>query len=219
MRTSRKKAVAVAVAATAVGVAVAATAQATAYPEFSTRSTETTASSPQAPVATPEQKSSHGTSHDAGHGTAQAPAGTDEIRDVRAKTETKTEARAKTFYVALSGDQEVGTEGSEEGTATVRVTVDPRGGVVRFKNLAAKLLFIREDEFAPTKFHIHQGAAGVNGDVVVDLTELANQGQTSGRIKIDPALAQDIVEDPAGFYVNYHTISFPQGAVRGQLAG
>jgi hypothetical protein len=134
-------------------------------------------------------------------------------------TERRPTGAVKVFRVAMSGDQEVDTVGSCRGTATARLAINPNNGVIRFRDLTPKLLFIREDEFGPISFHIHRGAAGTNGDVVVDLTELADQGQTSGRIKVDPALAQEIAADPSGFYVNYHTISFPKGAVRGQVAG
>ncbi len=78
-------------------------------------------------------------------------------------------------------------------------------------------LFERQDEFGPTKFHIHRGIAGQNGPVVVDLTEVADQGQTRGRVEADPALVAEIAAHPENFYVDRHTISHPDGAVRGQL--
>ncbi len=65
--------------------------------------------------------------------------------------------------------------------------------------------------------HIHQGAAGVNGPVVVNL-DWPNEGAegcvTSTRSQVDAILA-----NPAGYYVNVHTDLFPSGAVRGQLSG
>ena len=78
-------------------------------------------------------------------------------------------------------------------------------------------LFERQDEFGPTKFHIHRGIAGQNGPVVVDLTEVADQGQTRGRVEADPALVAEIAAHPENSYVDHHTISHPDGAVRGQL--
>ncbi len=69
--------------------------------------------------------------------------------------------------------------------------------------------------------HIHRGAAGVIGPVVVDFFDgmstrrLFTQFDTGApRGMFDPA---EICGNPAGFYVNYHTEAFPGGAIRGQL--
>ena len=63
--------------------------------------------------------------------------------------------------------------------------------------------------------HIHQGAAGTNGSVVVDFMEPVN-GLT-GCVRADPALIKQIRQDPGDYYVNVHTTMFPTGEVRGQL--
>jgi hypothetical protein len=63
--------------------------------------------------------------------------------------------------------------------------------------------------------HIHHGAAGVNGPVVVDFMEPVNGLQ--GCVHADPALIKQIRQDPADYYVNVHTTMFPAGEVRGQL--
>lgn len=72
----------------------------------------------------------------------------------------------------------------------------------------------------PVAAHIHKAKAGVNGDIVLTL-----QIPTSG----DPGtiseclqdqeedLVEDFVEHPKRYYVNVHTATFPDGAVRGQL--
>jgi hypothetical protein len=84
---------------------------------------------------------------------------------------------------------------------------------------------------APPIFaHIHVGAAGVAGPVVVlffDVPELtgaptatlpatvaAAGGCVDGQ---DPALLRNIRRDPAAYYVNIHTLEFVPGAIRGQL--
>ena len=79
-----------------------------------------------------------------------------------------------------------------------------------------------------TLAHIHRGAAGVAGNVVVNtglspanpvvLTSgsVTNQAFTSAPIT-DVALINDILNNPAGFYFNAHTLLNPGGAVRGQL--
>jgi hypothetical protein len=68
----------------------------------------------------------------------------------------------------------------------------------------------------PVAAHIHEGAAGVNGPVVVPF-EAPATGLSKGCVDVDPALAAAIVSNPSGYYVNVHTGAFPPGAVRGQL--
>jgi hypothetical protein len=63
--------------------------------------------------------------------------------------------------------------------------------------------------------HIHQGATGTNGPIVVDFMEPVNG--LNGCVQADAALIKQIRQDPAGFYVNVHTTMFPGGEVRGQL--
>jgi hypothetical protein len=76
----------------------------------------------------------------------------------------------------------------------------------------------------PTGAHIHQGAAGTNGGVVVDLFEIpagvpTNVTGLAGRVStVDPSLIKQIHDSPAGFYSNLHNAEFPGGAVRGQLS-
>ena len=64
--------------------------------------------------------------------------------------------------------------------------------------------------------HIHHGAAGTNGPVVVDFMEPVNG--LHGCVQADPALIKQIRQSPADYYVNVHTTMFPLGEVRGQLS-
>ncbi len=41
---------------------------------------------------------------------------------------------------------------------------------------------------------------------------------SEGCVKVDRALALEILKRPADYYVNVHNAEFPGGAVRGQLA-
>jgi hypothetical protein len=68
--------------------------------------------------------------------------------------------------------------------------------------------------------HIHVGAAGTNGVVVVPLFSGSANPRLFvqlGRVEVDEDVATAICGDLAGHYVNYHTTQDPQGAVRGQL--
>jgi CHRD domain len=125
-------------------------------------------------------------------------------------------ASAKTFEVSLRGENEVDTVGADGGRAIVKLTVDPELGSVSFADLTTQNIFV-DGENAPEKFHLHQGGANQNGDVVVDLTESALAGQTSGSVEVDSEIAWRIVKNPGNYYLNLHTASFPDGAARGQL--
>ena len=65
--------------------------------------------------------------------------------------------------------------------------------------------------------HIHRGATGAAGPVVVPLAAPAD-GSSEECKAIDKALAQELIQTPEAFYVNVHNATFPAGAVRGQLA-
>jgi uncharacterized repeat protein (TIGR01451 family) len=71
--------------------------------------------------------------------------------------------------------------------------------------------------------HIHAGAEGVNGPVVVPLfggspPPFDSTHPLVGSVAVNPADAAAILANPADFYVNVHTSNFPAGEIRGQLA-
>ena len=66
----------------------------------------------------------------------------------------------------------------------------------------------------PTVSHIHTGAAGVAGGVLVPFgATFARSGCTTATKEIINA----ILANPSGYYVNVHNASYPGGAIRGQL--
>jgi hypothetical protein len=70
-------------------------------------------------------------------------------------------------------------------------------------------------------FHIHEAAAGVAGNIVVNLQGLGGvfvNGTMTVTVPIPADIAQRMLQNPANFYVNVHTTQFPGGAIRGQLA-
>ncbi|MDQ3881284.1 MAG: CHRD domain-containing protein [Chloroflexota bacterium] len=120
---------------------------------------------------------------------------------------------AETVLTAnLTGGEEV-PAGDEDGSGTATITVDPEAGTLCYE--------ITVENIEPaTASHIHEGGPGVAGDVVVPLDVDGFDGSTEGCIEPmeDAQVLQDIVDDPAGYYVNVHNDEFPGGAVRGQLA-
>jgi hypothetical protein len=101
---------------------------------------------------------------------------------------------------------------------------DPKGsatGIIRVQGNRVTFAFSWKGISAPTLGHIHQGAAGVNGDVKVPLfaTPMPDTATAAAGVLTvsDPAIADALRANPAGFYLNLHTKEFPGGAVRGQL--
>ncbi|HEV8626844.1 MAG TPA: CHRD domain-containing protein [Acidimicrobiia bacterium] len=74
----------------------------------------------------------------------------------------------------------------------------------------------------PLKAHIHQGAKGASGPVVVDLMPAFNPGESAYTsrtcVETTADTASQLIADPAGYYVNIHSDGHPDGAMRGQLA-
>ena len=67
--------------------------------------------------------------------------------------------------------------------------------------------------------HIHPGAAGQIGGVLVPLPT-PTSGSSSGCVPADRETIKAIRANPSAYYVNVHSLpSFGPGAVRGQLSG
>ena len=72
--------------------------------------------------------------------------------------------------------------------------------------------------------HTHRGRAGANGPFVItfDAVKPGTSSPWSGCEGPDSGqpgdLIRQILDDPAGFYVNVHSPLFPGGAARGQLS-
>ncbi len=118
---------------------------------------------------------------------------------------TPADATLISFTVPLSGANEVPSgSGDPDGSGTANLTIDDVALTISWNISVANLDTVILD-------HIHSGAAGVNGPVVVDFG-----GQLTGSGLADSDLAA-VLANPTGFYVNVHTNTFPGGAVRGQV--
>ena len=138
------------------------------------------------------------------------------------------------FTAQMTAAQEVppisNAESNARGTATITFSI-PRdnagnptgGGTVNFN--------VQLSGFPPgsaaVAAHIHPGAAGVAGGVLVPVVGLSAGAPIvladgTGNINLSGStISQDqatqIMANPAGFYFNVHTPVNPGGAVRGQL--
>jgi hypothetical protein len=112
----------------------------------------------------------------------------------------------------LTADLAGSAETDEDGSGTATVVLDPDAGT-------ACWTFSVENIDPVTVSHIHEGAAGSDGGVVVDLDLDGFEGSSEGcNDTADATTLQAIIDDPSGYYVNVHNEAFPGGAIRGQLA-
>ena len=117
----------------------------------------------------------------------------------------------------LTGAAESPGPGDPDGSGWARIWLNQGQGFVSFEIQVF-------DVAPPTAAHIHVGAAGIPGGVVVPLsapwTEIEDGVFLSfgGVENVDPDLIKAIRQNPADYYVNVHNAEFPPGAVRGQLS-
>jgi CHRD domain len=110
-------------------------------------------------------------------------------------------------FAALSGANEVPANNSV-GTGKAAVTFDP---VTR--GLAGSVTL---DGFEVTAAHLHAGAAGSNGPVVVELARTApGVWSVPANTVLEADQGQLLLSD--GLYANAHSAAYPDGEVRGQL--
>jgi len=115
-------------------------------------------------------------------------------------------AQAADVKVALSGSQEVpAVTTSASGTGTITVGDD--------KSVSGS---VTTSGVAGTAAHIHQGAAGQNGPVVIPLTKSGDNSWTvPAGAKFNDA--QYAAFKAGDLYVNVHSAANKGGEIRGQL--
>jgi hypothetical protein len=114
-------------------------------------------------------------------------------------------ALAATMDVKLSGNEEVPavtTSGSGSGAITINDDGSVSGSVTA-------------SGFTPTAAHIHQGAAGKNGPVIVPFTKDGDKFSAPAGAKLSPEQMQAF--KAGDLYVNIHSAAHPGGEVRAQL--
>ena len=136
-----------------------------------------------------------------------------------------------TFTTTLLPSSEVppinGSEANGSGTGTLKfnVTRDSAGNITAATMDAAVSVTGFPAGTALTASHIHPGAPGANGGILVSLGLAAGEvtvptgsGSFSRQgISVPADQANSILANPAGFYLNIHTAANPGGVARGQL--
>lgn len=111
--------------------------------------------------------------------------------------------------IQLSAALEGTPDGDTEGSGSASVSIDPEAEEVCYELEVS-------DISEPTMAHIHRGAEGESGGVVVDFN-LPQHGMNGCVTVSDSGVIEEIIENPRNFYVNVHNEDYPGGAVRGQL--
>ena len=116
---------------------------------------------------------------------------------------------SRTYVVKMTGAAET-PAGAPGGTAGAVVTMSTKHGKLCWT-------FTSLSGFSnPTFAHIHIGAAGTSGNIVLPLSTGATL-QTKGCVPASATLISAIAANPHGYYVNIHSKEYPGGAVRAQL--
>ncbi len=114
--------------------------------------------------------------------------------------------------VTLTPLQVVPGPADPDATGTAEVRVQPNQGRLCWN------LYVRQTD-PVIAAHIHRAAAGSVGSPVIALTTPGANGHSQGCVAVDEALARHIANESHEYYVNIHTMAYPNGAVRGQLRG
>jgi hypothetical protein len=114
---------------------------------------------------------------------------------------------SSTFVATLMPE---GTNTHGSGTASLQLNPD--------QQTVCSVIHVTGIALPATAAHIHQGATGINGPIVVHLPVPNTAGVSTGCTHASRTLIAAIMQHPAGYYVNVHNAPYPEGAVRGQLA-
>ena len=125
-----------------------------------------------------------------------------------------TRAAVWSLTAELTAEAEVPNPGPAGATGSAVIVIDDETNEVCFELTIDGL----PKGDAVIAAHIHTGAAGVAGGVVVPLFTEPPTGEMTGCVQdVDAGTIAAITADPAAYYVNIHSEQYPDGAVRGQL--
>lgn len=112
-----------------------------------------------------------------------------------------------------AGETKLELTGAQE-VPPVRTTATARGAIVvnDDRSVSGSLTVVG---FAPTAAHIHQGAQGTNGGVVIPLEKNGDVFSVPAGIKLTEA--QFAAYRAGNLYVNVHSSTYPEGEIRAQL--
>ncbi|GEM_PF-964599 len=123
---------------------------------------------------------------------------------------------ARSYPVKLkavaTGANVLAGKGSPTGSGSATFIIDVSKGTICYSIRSKALVAING-------VHIHAGAAGVDGQVVITMNAKRFNKPGNTCVKAASTVLGDITTNPGKYYFNIHTNKFPAGAVRGQLTG
>lgn len=136
------------------------------------------------------------------------------VQSVRLAVTANAENGGKPF--ALDMSRELTNEpqyiGDDDGTGSALITVNHGKQTVCWELNVANIAL------PATSAHIHQAAEGIRGPIRVALSAPDATGYATGCTEnLSRELLRDILQNPAGYYVNVHTTQYPAGAIRAQM--
>ncbi|MFN2531198.1 MAG: CHRD domain-containing protein [Pyrinomonadaceae bacterium] len=110
----------------------------------------------------------------------------------------------------LTGPAEVPGPGDPDGTGTFKATLNAGQNQICYELSVTNIA-------TATAAHIHSGAEGVAGPVLLPLTAPV-AGSSKACLTFDKEKIADIIKNRENYYVNVHNADFPSGAIRGQFS-
>jgi hypothetical protein len=114
------------------------------------------------------------------------------------------------FSATLTPGAEVPGPGHAGATGSFKVTINPKNGRVCATVSTADL------SIGERMMHIHSGAAGASGPVVVNFDSFSSD-EYDHCSNVAKDVAEKIIKSPGDYYANVHDADHPNGAIRGQL--
>lgn len=121
------------------------------------------------------------------------------------KMKDKGMMKSHTMTIKITGGAEAPGPGDADGSGTAKLTFNHDKGQVCYTLTTKKTQTV-------TAAHIHSGVIGESGPPKITLTPLMK-----GCVSAEKEMIEDMMKNPANYYINVHTAEFPNGALRGQL--
>jgi hypothetical protein len=121
---------------------------------------------------------------------------------------TSTAAGGVRLSATLTGAAEI-PAADPDGSGTFSATVNPGNGMLCYQLTAA-------DIGTTIAAHIHINFSDANGPIVIPLAT-PTTGASSACLSLPRHKLMALLKAPQAFYVNVHSVDFPNGAIRGQV--